>query len=77
MTTPLHVRVFHCAAELVGGQGCLSDRLGVSPEELSRWMSNQEAPPLLAFFDGLKIVLASEQGFATVFPHRSHAKLVS
>jgi hypothetical protein len=70
MTTPIQARVFQCAAELVGGQGHLCTRLGVSPNELSRWMANEETSPLLAFFGALDIVLGSKEGFAAVFPPR-------
>ena len=70
MTAPIQARVFQCAAELVGGQGHLCDRLGVSPNDLSRWMTNDETSPLLVFFGALDIVLASKEGFAAVFPPR-------
>jgi hypothetical protein len=70
MTAPIQARVFQCAAELVGGPGHLCDRLGVSPNDLSRWITNEETSPLLAFFGALDIVLESKQGFAAVFPHR-------
>ena len=62
--------MFRCAADLVGGQGRLCDRLGVSPNDLSRWMTNDETSPLLVFFGALDIVLASKEGFAAVFPPR-------
>jgi len=70
MTAPIQARVFKCAAELLGGQGHLCDRLGISPNELSRWMTNEETSPLLVFFGALDIVLASKEGFAAVFPSR-------
>ena len=70
MTAPIQARVFKCAAELLGGQGYLCDRLGVSPNDLSRWMTNEETSPLLVFFGALDIVLASKEGFAAVFPSR-------
>ena len=72
MTAPIQARVFKCAAELLGGQGHLCDRLGISPNELSRWMTNEETSPLLVFFGALDIVLASKEGFAAVFPSRHH-----
>jgi hypothetical protein len=70
MTAPIQARVFKCAAELLGGQGHLCDRLGVSSNDLSRWMTNEETSPLLVFFGALDIVLASKEGFAAVFPSR-------
>jgi hypothetical protein len=70
MTAPIQARVFKCAADLLGGQGHLCDRLGISPNELSRWMTNEETSPLLVFFGALDIVLASKEGFAAVFPSR-------
>lgn len=70
MTAPIQARVFRCAAELVGGQGHLCARLGVSPNDLSRWMTNDETSPLLVFFGALDIVLASKEGAAAVFPPR-------
>ena len=76
MTAPIQARVFKCAAELLGGQGHLCDRLGVSPNELSRWMTNEETSPLLVFFGALDIVLASKEGFAAVFPSRHQRQTV-
>jgi hypothetical protein len=70
MTAPIQARVFKCAAELLGGQGHLCERLGVSPNDLTRWMTNEETSPLLVFFGALDIVLASKEGFAAVFPAR-------
>lgn len=67
MAPPIQARVFQCAAELLGGQHQLSDRLGVSPGQLARWMANQETSPLPAFFGALDIVLASEHGFGAIF----------
>lgn len=70
MTAPIQARVFQCAADLVGGQAPLCDRLGVSPNDMSRWIANEETSPLLAFFGALDIVLGSKEGFAAVFPPR-------
>ncbi len=71
MTAPIQARVFQCAAELLGGPRQLSDRLGVSPGQLSRWMANEETSPLPAFLGAVDIILASEEGFAAIFSSRA------
>ncbi len=44
------------AAELVGGEEELMRRLGIGREELDRWLSGAERPPLGVFLKAVDIV---------------------
>jgi len=67
MAASIQERVFECAADIVGGQRRLCERLEVSAAELSLWLANREVSPLPVFFRALDIVLASERGFGAIF----------
>jgi hypothetical protein len=67
MASSIQARVFECAVEILGGQGRLCERLGVSLTDLSRWLTNQETSPLPVFFRAVDILLASERGFGAIF----------
>jgi hypothetical protein len=67
MVSSIQARVFECAAEILGGQAKLCDRLRISPSDLARWLTNQETSPLPVFFRATDILLASEQGFGAIF----------
>jgi hypothetical protein len=73
VTAPIQSRVFECAAEIVGGQRKLCDRLKVSPLQLSLWLSNEQTAPLPVFLGAVDVILASERGFAAIFNSRTPA----
>jgi hypothetical protein len=67
VSSSIQSRVFECAADILGGQSELRDRLRISPSDLARWLTNQETSPLPIFFRAVDILLASEQGFGAIF----------
>lgn len=53
---PLPREVLHRAAELLGGRERLAWRLGVKPDELTRWMTGDVNPPAAVVFAALNLV---------------------
>lgn len=49
-------RVIREAAETLGSEELFASFLGVSPEQLGRWLSGAESAPLEVFLAGLDVV---------------------
>lgn len=47
------------AAETVGGSRALAQRLGISPDELARWIAGRKPVPLEPFLAALDILEGS------------------
>jgi len=54
------VRILRRAASLVGGPSALSALLGVSRQQLARWMSDQAVPPLQIFLRAVDFMVLTD-----------------
>ena len=73
MSAPIQARVFKCAVEILGGRRQVCERLEISPQQLARWIANEETSPLPVFLSAVDVILASERGFAAIFDSRTAA----
>lgn len=55
-TDPIPREVLHQAAQVLGGRERLAQRLGVKPDELTRWMTGDVNPPAAVVFAALTLV---------------------
>jgi hypothetical protein len=58
----VYARALHRACLVLGGVAQLAKHLGVSDEELRRWMGGEEQPPERAFLGAVEVVLLHAGG---------------
>lgn len=57
MAASVYSRAVEKAAALIGGQEQLATYLGVSPEELRKWMADMAKPPLKTFLRIVDLII--------------------